>query len=118
MNLTVVNAPDVDGPKAVRIAQGESQVPTVLRPRVVAQISAGIPGNLRDLFAIKGQNKKFSILVGKSDALAIGGPFGSVKHGLKTVRQLLRVAGALLIGEVDFVLTIEIGDECDFCSIW
>src|SRR5439155_18849734 len=48
MKLTVVDAPDIDGPKAVRIAQGESKVPTVLRPGVARQISAGIPGNLRD----------------------------------------------------------------------
>ena len=63
MDLGAGHAPDINRRKAIGIAEGKGEVPAVVGPSVVAQISAVVLGDLNDFFVVQSEDVEFAVFV-------------------------------------------------------
>ena len=112
--LAVGGAPDPDGGEAVRVfVVTESQIVAARRPGVVTHLTMRRVGNLNHLLIGERDDVDLSVLVRKSDALAVGRPLRLVTHGAAAAGDLLGGFQSVLRTDVQLLFAAHVGDESD-----
>ena len=117
LQLFVGDAPDVERAETVLVLQAEREPAAVGSPSVVAAVAALVARDLRHLLRVERERMDAAFLVAEHQVLAVGRPHDSVLARLAAARQLLELARAVLVGEIELFFTVAIGDERDLRAV-